>query len=206
MSRRVALATLVVITALPCGVSAQSTATGVFAKRLLVKNAVPDDERKNRLVVIAKDATIVFPTPGSFGDPRCFGGSTSVITVGGLSHTPQALSCLNWTLLGREEAPKGYRYKDRELDQAAVKSIVWKPGLLKMVLKGSGPTFLDVDLIPGVPVTIPVEVTFFVFNSGYCVACGPVAGKDGSDGKTFLGKSCAAPGFCISSPSGAFLD
>jgi hypothetical protein len=29
-----------------------------------------------------------------------------------------------------------------------------------------------------------------------CMACPPFGGTNGSDGRTFLGRSCAAPGTC----------
>jgi hypothetical protein len=118
------------------------------------------------------------------------------------------IPCDNWALLGSETSPRGYRYRDPELDQGTAKSIVWKPGRLRLTLAGGGPTVLGVDLTPGVPVSSPVEVTMLIFNGsyGYCVTCSPFDGRDGSDGKTFLGKSCSAPPICIASPSGAFVD
>jgi hypothetical protein len=205
-------ATLLGIMLMPCVARAQSGAVGVFAKQLLVKNRVPDDESRNRVVVTAKDPSIGIPAPGSSGDPRCVGlpppgyVSTAAIVVGPGVQMDQ-LPCTNWTLLGRETAPKGYRYKDRELDDATTQVIVWKPGMLKMTLKGNGPSYLGVDLVPGISI-LSTEVTLFVYTGsyGYCVRCEPFNGKDGSDGKTFLGKSCAAPTVCFSSPSGAFLD
>jgi len=42
-------------------------------------------------------------------------------------------------LLGSPTNPKGYKYRDKEVDDGTAKIVVWKPGkLLKAVLQGSG--------------------------------------------------------------------
>jgi hypothetical protein len=210
MSHRLPLAAVLLIAALPSVGSTQPT--GVFARRVLVKNVVPDNDARNRVVVVARDPAIVVPTPGTFQDPRCGGlppgfESAKVTVIGTGLYTAQLL-CDNWSLVGSETSPRGYRYKDPELDQSAVRSIVWKAGSLKMVLTGRGPAELNVDLTPGTPLLTPLEVTLFVFSGsyGYCVLCGPSGGFDGSDGKTFRGRNCPGPSFCVMSPSGAFLE
>jgi hypothetical protein len=79
---------------------------------------------------------------------------------------------------------------------------------VKLVLAGKGPTTLDAELVQGFSVP-SFEVTLLSLGGpslGYCVRCTPIAGKDGSDGKTFLGRNCPAPSACFASPSGAFLD
>jgi hypothetical protein len=144
------------------------------------------------------------------GDPRCSGGTITSVVVVGPSFHQTGLACQNWSILGSDTAPKGYRYRDRELDDGTALSIAWKPGRLKIVLNGKGPTLLTSDLVPGDSI-LAVEVTFLTLgapSNGYCVRCEPASGKDGSDGKTFLGNAttCAAPFACFSSPSGAFLD
>ena len=61
------------------------------------------------------------------------------------------------------------------------------------------------DLLAGTPVD---HVEIALLPSRYCLACGSVAGHDGSDGRKFLARAgtCPAPSWCIASPSGAFLD
>lgn len=208
MTHRVPLAAALAIALLPCVAAAQSGALGVAAKRVLVRNAVPDDESRNKVVVVARDAAIAVPDPGSVYDPRCPGDGGSVVVAGPGIHQ-DFLLCSNWTLLGSETSPKGYRYRDARLDDGAVRTIIWKPGLLKMLLSGRGPTTtLFVHLTPGSP-QLMVEVTLLKFlndGNGYCVNCPPVDGRDGSDGKIFLGQDCPAPTVCFSSASGAFLD
>lgn len=201
---RLLVALLLVVILAPI---AHSQPVRVAARKLLVKNVLPDDPARNMLTVAAKDPAITTPAPGSFDDPRCVPNppgtfTTQVVVTGGV-FAVENLTCEHWSLLGSEARPKGYRYKGPELSPA--RRIVWKPGQFKIKLAGKPPALLFVDLVPGVPVST-VEVTLLGNGTGHCLACGPFNGKDGSDGKTFLGKNCPAPAFCISSPSGAFLD
>lgn len=199
------VASLLIVTA---GSLAHAQLVLVAAKKVLVKNVIPDDPSRNKLVMVAKDLAITTPLPGAPGDPRCVfvppGTHTMQVVVTGGVFTIEGLPCEHWSLLGSEAKPKGYRYKGSEL--SPVKRVVWKPGQIKIQLKGKGPVQLFVELTPGVPVSAPVEVTLLGNGTGHCVACEPFNGKDGSDGKTFLGKDCPAPAFCVASPSGAFLE
>ena len=93
--------------------------------------------------------------------------------------------------------PKGYKYKDTELDDGTAKTVVWKTGKqLKAVLSGKGaPSTLDYDLQLGVP----QGTVAAVFQSGsttVCSTCPPSNGRDGSDGKQFAGRDCPAPVAC----------
>lgn len=177
----------------------------VSAKKMLIKNKTPDDESKNKIVVLAKNACISTPPPGSPGDPRCGlsppGTVKAAIRVSsatsGHSHTTD-LPCQNWKLIGSESNPKGYKYKDKELDDGTAKRVVWRNGrLLKAVLKGKGTTALDYDLQVGVSEGL-VQVAFATDVDQVCLGCTSAKGKDGSDGKKFLGKSatCPAPLSC----------
>jgi hypothetical protein len=176
----------------------------VAAKKLLVKNKNPDNESKNKVVLVAKDGTISTPAPASFDDPRCGlsapGTVKATFTVSsaasGQSHSTD-LPCENWALLGNASNPKGYRYKDKELDDGTAKIVIWKDGkLLKTVLQGKGPTNLSYDLQVGMPQGT-VAATLTSGGTQVCVVCGPDNGKDGSDGKKFQGKNCAAPPTCL---------
>ena len=176
----------------------------VGAKKLLIKNRVPDDESKNKIVFVAKDTTVSAPAPGSADDPRC--GLEPPTTVkatltissatSGQTHSTD-LPCGNWKLLGSPTNPKGYKYSDKELDDGTAKVVVWKGGkLLKAVLHGKGAlTDLDYDLQVGVA----QGTVAAVLESGglsVCSVCAASNGKDGADGKQFLGKDCAAPVAC----------
>src|SRR5262245_55518496 len=92
------------------------------AKKLLIKNKLPDSEYKNSVVLIASDPGIAAPAPMSSGDPRCNGDPAGTVkatltvasVASGQSHTAN-LPCENWKLLGKETKPKGYKYSDKVL-------------------------------------------------------------------------------------------
>jgi len=176
--------------------------TLVPAKKIKIKNAVPDDESKNRIMVLTKSSAIAIPAPGSADDPRCNADPTGTVKVtltvsspSGQVHTTD-LPCQNWQLIGGTSAPKGYKYLDPELDDGTARIVVWKDHeLLKATLLGSGPTVLNYDLQTGVSED-PVAVTLRGPSSAICMQCDGSNGKDGSDGKLFLGKDCPAPVAC----------
>ena len=74
--------------------------------------------------------------------------------------------------------------------------MIWKNGVqLKAVLKGKGPSNLNYDLQLGVSQGT-VAATLANDGDHTCVVCAGSDGKDGSDGKQFVGKNCAAPATC----------
>ncbi len=74
--------------------------------------------------------------------------------------------------------------------------MVWKDGSqLKAILQGKGPSVLDFDLQIGLSAGSVAAVLDNGANT-LCASCLPSNGKDGSDGKTFLGKDCPAPASC----------
>jgi hypothetical protein len=168
----------------------------VAGKKLLIKNRIPADESKNKILVQVKSKSLAVPAPGSDGDPRC-GGSPSgtvkaVLTVAS-SATPEShttdLPCQNWALIGSEANARGYKYKDPELNDGTAKTVSWKRGVsLKATLSGKGPTQLDFDLAIGVGQGA-IDVALSSGPTRVCMRCAPFNGKDGSDGKTFQGKS-----------------
>ncbi len=177
--------------------------SAITTKKLLIKNKLPDDENRNKVVLLSKDSSITTPAPGSSGDPRC--GSDPIGTVkaslslasvaSGANHATD-LPCQNWDLIGNESNPKGYKYKDKELDDGTAKRVIWKDGKqIKAILQGKGPTVLDFDLQLGVPQG-SIDTTFTFGADAYCMSCNGFNGRDGSDGKKFLGKDCTAPPTC----------
>ena len=187
----------------PLSVPAGTSAALVSTRKLLIKNASPDNEAKNKIVLVLKDASITTPAPDSTDDPRCgmqpsgtIKASLAIFSVStGENHTTP-LPCQNWSLLGSTTNPKGYKYKDSELDDGTAKSVIWKTGSqLKATLKGKGVSVLDYDLQLGVPAGSVAAVLSNGANA-ICASCLASNGKDGSDGKTFLGKDCPAPASC----------
>jgi hypothetical protein len=172
-------------------------------RRLLIKNKNPDDESRNKIVLVARDAAISVPALNVDGDPRCGldapGTVKATLTIASASsgelHQTD-LPCQNWKMIGSPGNHKGYRYRDRELDDGTAKVVVWRAGrLLKAVLQGKGTTNLDYDLVTSVSQGT-VSTTLASGSSSYCGACGAHNGRDGSDGKKFLGKRCPAPASC----------
>ena len=185
-------------------IPAGTSAALVPAKKLMIKNKNPDDEAKNKIIVLAKSPSITAPAPGSADDPRCNGDPNGTVRAtltiasssAGQSHSVD-LPCENWKLLGSESKPKGYKYTDKELDQGTAKLVMWKTGVqLKATLFGKGPSTLDYDLQPGISQGT-VQVRFDYGAGDVCLACDGAPGKDGSNGKQFLGKNCAAPVSCL---------
>ena len=174
----------------------------ISARKLLVKNALPDNESKNKVVFLSKDAAIDSPGQFAAGDPRCDGDPSGTVkaslevrsaTTGEVHSTD--LPCQNWQALGSLARPRGYRYRDVSLAAGTAKIVLWKDGMLKATLLGSGPSTLDYDLQSSVSQG-DVTVVFSSSTGDSCAVCTSLPGKDGSDGKTFLAKSCAAPPSC----------
>ena len=186
----------------PGSVPGPPSSSLVSTRKLLIKDKVPNDESKRKIVILSKDAGVSFPAPLSTEDPRCnaspVGTDKVVLTVSsstsGQSHSI-GLPCENWKMLGNDNNPRGYRYRDRELDDGTVKVVVWKQGKLKIVAQGKGSSNLDYDLVE-TDSQGTVDVLFDNLGAGLCMACGPFKGRDGSDGKRFLGKNCTAPVTC----------
>jgi hypothetical protein len=164
---------------------------------------------------VVKNPALRIPVPGSAGDPRCGADASGTVhatltlssATSGETHA-SPLPCQNWTLLGKETAPTGYSYRDKELDDGTVQKLVWKAKkVLKAVLRGKGPTNLDYTLQVGVSQS-PVDATLRSGPQRVCVRCAASSGRDGSDGRIFTGHdtACPAPSACAGSASGAFLD
>ena len=201
--------TLLALACIGLGATSALATTSLLSGNLLViKNKLPDDETKNRIVCLATGGQVTSPTAGGSGDPTCgaAGGGGGSITfssaTSGQSFT-SPLPCANW----RAAKNGGYRYLDRQLDQGACKLVIIKQGkILKTLCQGTGPTDLNYDLMPGQSQT-PVNVSLRV-GSGpdlYCMSFGGKVLKSGDDGRTFLAKQAPAP-VLQCSPSGAFLD
>jgi 6-phosphogluconolactonase (cycloisomerase 2 family) len=184
-------------------------------RRLLIKNATPEDKERNKGTWKVKDKDIVFPgfpRPYFPNDPHCsYGGTASIRffsdgSAGSLADTGEIpLPCQNWSSI-----TGGYRYKDRELDDGPCKSVMVRGGnSLKARCVGRGATtdFLY-DLTEGTDEGI-VNVVLSIGLYRYCTAFDDFNGRDGSDGRRFLGKGSSPPASCpvpVGSPAAAFLN
>jgi hypothetical protein len=187
----------------------------VAAKSLVIRDNTLDDEERRVIRVRSADASIAVPLPGSDDDPRCGSDppgtvkATLTVTSRSTLQTQTAdLRCDNWTPIGPPAAPLGYRYRDPELDDSVVRSLVWKNGrVLRALLKGSGPTSLTYDLRADTDEG-HVLVDLKSGQAHVCLQCGAANGNNGSDAKLFKGtaSTCAAPTSCLVGSVGARLD
>jgi DNA-binding beta-propeller fold protein YncE len=175
-------------------------------KKLLIKDSPSDDEARRRIVVVTRDAPSA-PAPDSAGDPRCGADPSGTVKarlrvasqMSGQSHeTP--LPCQNWELLGSTSAPRGYRYRDPELNDGTARRIVWKDGkLLRAVLSGAGPTVLTYDLQQSVQ-QLYIDVQLTSGPERLCLHCFDATGS--GEKALATNGSCPVPSSCLDSPAG----
>jgi DNA-binding beta-propeller fold protein YncE len=174
------------------------------AKKVMIKNTIPDDEAKRSAVVQMKDAAIVMPPVGSASDPRCNGAPSGTVkatltlasATSGQSHA-SPLPCQLWRLIGAEENAQGYKYVDKTLATGTVKQLTWRRGKnLKATLSGKGASTLGYDLVVGTSET-ELRGSLVSGDAGVCFACN--AARDGSDGRLYSAKTgeCPAPATCM---------
>lgn len=183
--------------------AALATDALLAGKRLVIDNRVPDDERKNRIILSARSESLAIGLPGGTGDPTCEGpgGGGARITftsaATGASHTT-VLPCENWT--GRKTG--SWRYADRKLQSSTCTMVQLRSTrALRATCLGRGPTELDFDLVPG-QAAGPIDVTLELGSAPdrYCLRFGGTVKHDGSDGKKFFARDSAAPGACAVTP------
>lgn len=177
--------------------AAQAVDSLLPGKRLIINNRIPDDERRNKILVTARSADLSISPPGSTGDPTCAGagGGGGRLTVRSLAtgetHTTP-LPCENWT--GRKTG--SWRYNDRFLAVGTCKRVEIRTArTLKAICLGRGPSVLDFDLRQGEP-QLPIEVTLEVGADRYCMRFEGSGKNDGSNGKKLLARDSAAPVAC----------
>ncbi|HEY8514542.1 MAG TPA: hypothetical protein VIS07_03405 [Candidatus Binatia bacterium] len=167
--------------------------------RLVITNKLPDQEKRNRIVVTGRSDSVSIQPPGSAGDPTCSGagggGGRLIVrsALTGETHVTD-LPCENWT--GRKTG--SWRYNDREMDQGTCKRVeIRGQRTVRALCYGRGPTVLDFDLQPGVrqdPIDVVLEVG--TAPERYCMRFGGKVGKDGSNGKMFTARKSPAPSAC----------
>ena len=108
-----------------------------------------------------------------------------------------ALPCQNWSLLGPEASPTGYKYADKALNVGTVIKLAWRRAKdLKATFTGKGAASLAYDLEAGISQN-PLRGEIVSGDVGVCFACAS-AKRDGSDGRSFSAKAadCPAPAAC----------
>jgi cytochrome c553 len=182
----------------------------IAGRSLLIRNKLPNNKKKNKIVLVAPDSHVAAGEIGSSADPRCAGaggsGSGGSLTVSsqtsGQSHTTD-LPCVNWTRMGKNpgagSVPKGYRYTDKELNNGTCKVVMIKHGkLVKALCIGKG-TDLNYNLQAG-QLQAPVKVVLTTGRRRHCMQFGLQSGarirKDGTNGKAFKATKASAPQSC----------
>ena len=156
-----------------------------------------DDESRRKIVVQTKDPAVAIPIRrrrrrSALRQPIRAAPSRRSIMVASADVRPVAYVGPRVRQLDARsdpsDAPTGYKYRDAELDNGTVKTLIWKSGkLLKAVFKGKGVTALTYDLQP---VSVRARWTSSCAAARTASACsaGRSDGHDGSDGRKFLGK------------------
>jgi hypothetical protein len=190
-----------------CGTPALAADQLVIGKKLLIKNPGGVSGTKNKIVYLAKDASVNQPS-GITEDPRCSpngtaasGSASASLTVTGSDSFTIPLKCDNWAVNGG-----GNLFKYKDTTGATCNVVLVKDGkLVKAICKGTQVSF---DL-SGAETSVDVVLRSGPTNrycSNFSVAAGCQTKKTGSDGKTYLTKNCTSAGVCGASPSGAFLE
>lgn len=157
-----------------------------------------DTSSRSRLSVTLVDPAIE-PSPAlSVDDPRCGAGNGGTITV--FSETTdefftQELPCLNWNLLGREDDPVGYRYRDPVRRFGPCHSVVLRGDRLTVKCRASDDAPLAYDLSAAIPQP-PVSVEIRVGGTIHCAEYGGSLRADGSNGAEFVASDAPAPAAC----------
>lgn len=173
-------------------------------KSLTIRNAGPGDLLEAAKAV-ARDTTIVVPAPGSPDDPTCNGDAPGTVRAtvrfqsdaSGQDTGEIGLPCENWTTLGKVgRATFGYRYRDPARASGPCSDIkLMGTKLLKITCDNKGGAVLGYDLVEGTDEG-RVSAVLTTATTRYCASFDDHHGKDGSDGKKFLGRSQPAPSSC----------
>ncbi|HYD48604.1 MAG TPA: hypothetical protein VEB21_09660 [Terriglobales bacterium] len=165
-------------------------------KRLLIKNAVPDDARRNRINGTLEDTELWLPVPYSSTDPTVSGAVLRVESATSGQSFEQLLPAANWQRRGAGQPKASYRYVDGELDDGPCKKVTLTRRKVSFTCGGKGPFGLGYDLV-GAETQAPVRVTMqFTPGVGYCAELGGLISLDGTDGRSFKAKQAPAPVSC----------
>lgn len=192
---------LAVAAALVFGASHAGAADQLIpGKKLLIKNP-PSGPSKNKIVFLAKDASIAQPS-GATEDPTVGGGSLTVADVETGESFTIALPAANWTSNGNNL----FKYKDSS--GASCKIVLIKNGVLTKAVCGGAQVAYDLGAAQNAVRVVLATGTTNRYCTVFSAARGCSVKKDGSDDKTYIATNCtAAPSGCNpASPSGAFLD
>jgi len=130
--------TLTTLAAGPCIPSlCNASNTLLTGKKATLKFS--SDVNRRSLKISSKDARInIGAGLGSSDDPRSVGASVRVMTsAGDVFSVSYTLPASHWSLLGKPDKPRGYKYKDTAREMSNVRKVIIKTGKsLKIDIRG----------------------------------------------------------------------
>jgi hypothetical protein len=138
--------------------------------QLILKDTVPS---RRKLVLRAKDETILAPLPGGAADPTAIGATLLLVNPVTTESWSATLPAVGWQGLGNPAGVKGWKFKSTTGD--CTKAILKAGRLLKVLCKGSGIGFTLDEPTQG---TLALELTLGsgpVPAQSYCLELAPPA-------------------------------
>jgi hypothetical protein len=112
------------------------TLSMTVAKKIMLKDKLAETTRR-KLVVLARDPSIIAPVPGGASDPTTAGATLTLYNPTTQESETYNLPSGHWQGLGNPAGSRGYKYKDRDQVNGPCKRVIVKPGkLVKAVCKG----------------------------------------------------------------------
>ncbi len=155
--------------------SARASDTLLTGKKATLKFNV--DVSRRSLKVTSKDERINLGAgPGSADDPRTVGANVRIMTsAGDVFAVSYSLPATRWTLIGKPDNPKGYKYKDSAREVSNVRKVIIKTDkFLKVGIRGE--SAFSLSTAPD-----PLNVSLTLGSRRLCTAFGGDVGfKPGS--------------------------
>jgi streptogramin lyase len=165
--------------------------------RTLTVSDDPADADRRQLRVSSRDGSIPIPSARTVADPSRNG---AVLQVGNPATGEWAsidLPASGWSIVGKSDSPKGYKYRDRDLANGPCRIVLVKQGKLKLKCQGGG-IGLTLDEPEGQGLLV-VSLQF----GGMAPLCMEFGGRvvrdqaaDGGELGLFKAKGASAPGAC----------
>jgi hypothetical protein len=156
-----------------------------------------------KLVLLARDAAVMAPIPGSLADPTTGGGELKVVNPSTNEAMTIALPENHWRGIGDPPGSRGYDYADAGLVDGPCKKVSIRPKKLKALCRGSGITFSLDELSQG-SLAIRLRSGGTAQPQDYCMRFGGTVIKDtqaaGGSSGVFKAADANPPFGCVSGP------
>jgi hypothetical protein len=166
----------------------------VAGRRLRVTDRAGEPDGRT-LSVQGGDDALTAPAPGGPGDPSLAGARLDLLNPETGEAAALLLPASGWTALGKPEALKGFRYRDRDGVLGSCRRALVRDGRLRAHCKGGGIVFtLDEPAQSALAVALTVGTARV-----YCLRFGGVVADEGIGAKRrgrFVAKHAPAPVAC----------